>query len=319
MRKVVCPSCNELVEIEEDQTIAECPHCKESHEVKSYYKNTENFINVLLMNANKYVENAYSYEEAYKCYKTVLELVPEHLDSILGMEICLLKTSSLKNNVFDKFINEFNSHEINLEKTTYIRLGHFFEQTIDTIFKYQNSIINFLANASDEEKEICYYNLIGVIKVYDFVLENISIFSEEEYKDSIFISLDEIKTNKDKLLSYMKDLDVYKGEFSKPDELEICFNNKKIKYNEFNIENYPNVNDYAFFKVISIKGQKFIYYIFAMLIILFIGMTVGLILSLMANTKIAGYIILGICAGLFILTYAGFHLYRKKIMKEING
>lgn len=319
MKKVICPSCNELVEIDENETIATCPHCEASAEVKTYYKTTESYINALLVNANKYVDNAYSYEEAYKCYKRVLELVPEHLDSILGMEICLLKTSSLKKNVFNEFINEFNSHEINLEKSTYIRLGHFFEQTIDTIFKYQSNILKFLETATDEEKEIAYYNLLGVIKVYDFVTQNISIFSEEEYKDSIFISFDEIKTNKDKLLTYMKELNVYSGEFSNIDEVYICFNNKKIKYCEFNIENYPNVVDYAFFKVISLKGQKFIYYIFAMLVLLFIGMTVGLVLSLMGNTKTIGYIVLGICAGLFIVTYGGFYLYRKKIMKQING
>lgn len=319
MRKVICPSCNETIEIDDTQTIFVCEHCQTQIETIRALKTTELYLNRILKAANQYVENAYSYSEAYKYFKEFLVFVPNNLDAIIGMLYSLLKTSSLKNNVFEKFINEFNANDIVLESTTYIRLGHFFEQSLKALFTYQNNIIKYHVSANEKEKEIVYYNLIGLLKTYDFLNENILLFTDQEYIDSIFISKDEINANKDRLLTFMKSLNVYQTDYRNFDDAIILFNNRRILYSAFDINNYDDVNDFAIFKVVN-NAQSMYKYIFFALISLFALSIVGLILVFAIPTNtIIGYSILGVALGLFFVVYGAHYFLRKKMLKELDN
>ena len=118
MRKLLCPFCQNEVDIDTSNQLNECPHCNKIIDTNSAINYTQTYLNNVYKNATQYFESAYSFSEAYKYYKEFLKFEPKHLDAILSSLLSLLRTSTLKTNVFNQIINDFNNSEIILEKTT---------------------------------------------------------------------------------------------------------------------------------------------------------------------------------------------------------
>ena len=318
MKKLVCPFCNEAIDLDVTNQVNECPNCGKIIETKTALNNTQVYLNNIYRTAFQYFESAYSFDEAYRYFKEFLRFEPEHLDAILHKFISLLRTSTLKKNVFNQIINEFNTSEIVLEKSTYIRIGHFFEEIIASTFLYQKRIIEFVEMANGSESEIAYNNMIDLLGFYDFINENLDLFTEEEYKDSIFIPRDEINLNKEKLLTYLRNSNRVALDAKSLGSAEIFVNNKKIIHSEFEISQYEDVTDFAFFDVMQ-GGLKANYLTFALLIICTIGVIVGLILALtLPHIQWLGWTILGVSAAADVATYIVFTKKRAKKLAQLN-
>ena len=319
MRKVVCPFCNEAIDIDITNQINECPHCGKMIETNNTLDYTQKYLAEVYKTATQYYEGALSYNESYRYFKEFLRFEPTHLDSILYKFISLLRTSTLKRNVFNEFIEDFNKSEILIEKGTYIRIGHFFEEVIGSTFLYQKRIIDFLDHATPVEQEIALNSLIDLYSFYNFINENISLFTEEEYKDSIFISKDEIALNKEKLFTYIKDSHKFDIDVNNLGSAAIFVNNKKILHSEFDINNYEEVTDFAFFDVMQ-NGIKQNYVTFIMLIVCTLGVVAGLILGFTLDKTInwIGWAVLAVSAVADVLIFVIFSKKRTKKLATLN-
>ena len=318
MKRLVCPYCNESVELDITNAVNECPHCGKIVDSTVAIKNTQAYLNNIYKAAYQYFESAYSFEEAYRYFKEFLRYEPTHLDAILMKLLSLFRCSSLKKNVFNQLIEEFNSAEIVLEKTTYIRIGHFFEELLGSMFLYQKRIIDFIEMASPLEAEIAYNNIVDLLGFYDFVFENLELFTEEEYKDSIFISKEEISLNKEKLITFMRNSNNLSFDLKSLGSAEIFVNNKKIIHSEFDINNYEEVTDFALFDLME-GGLKANYLTFVLLILLTIGVIVGLVLALvLPDIQWVGWTILGVCAAADVGVYIFFTKKRAKKLATLN-
>lgn len=318
MRKLVCPFCNEAVDLDVNNSLNECPNCGKIIDTPTAINNTQVYLNNINKAAHQYFDSAYSYEESYRYFKEFLRFEPTHLDAILGKLLSLLRTSTLKKNVFNQLIEEFNNSDIVLEKSTYIRIGHFFEELIGSTFLYQKRIIDFTNMASAIELEIAYNDLIDLLGFYDFINENIEMFTEEEYKDSIFVSKEEISLNKEKLLTFLRNSNRVSFDVKCLGYAEIFVNNKKLLHSEFDIKNYEEVTDFAFFDLME-GGLKANYITFALLIILTLGVIVGLILAFVLKTnQWIGWTILGVCAAADLAVYLVFTKKRAKKLASLN-
>lgn len=318
MRRLLCPYCNESIELDVTNAVNECPKCGKIVDSKVAINNTQAYVNNIYKTAYQYFESAYSFEESYRYFKEFLLYEPTHLDAILMKLLSLFRCSSLKKNVFNQLIDEFNSSEIILEKTTYIRIGHFFEELIGSMFLYQKRIIDFVNTSTPSEAEIAYNNIVDLLSFYDFVFENLDLFTEEEYKDSIFVSREEINLNKEKLITFMKNSNVYSFDVKSLGSAEIFVNNKKIIHSDFDINNYQEVTDFALFDLME-GGLKANYLTFVLLIILTIGVVIGLILALtLPDIQWLGWTILGVCGVADVGVYIYFTKKREKKLSTLN-
>jgi tetratricopeptide (TPR) repeat protein len=280
---------------------------------------TQTYLNSVYKAANQYFDGAYSYEEAYRYFKEFLRFEPNHLDSILNGLLALFRTSTLKKNVFKEIVDTFSNSEIILEQQTYIRIGHFFEELMASTFLYQRRLIDFIEGATPSECEIALNNLVDLLSFYNFINENINLFTEEEYKDSIFISKEELSLNKEKLLTYMRGSNRLNFDVNNLGSAEIFVNNRKIIHSEFDVETYTEVNDFAFFDVMK-NGLKANYRTFALLILFTIGVVAGLILGFTLSKEIQwiGWVILAVFAAADVITYVVFTKKREKKLAQLN-
>ena len=318
MRKLLCPHCNEVVDIDVEIAVSNCPNCGKTLDVATTINQTKAYVQNIHKTATQYYESAYSFEEAYRYFTEFLRFEPDHLDTILTRSLTLFKTSSLKKNLFTRIQEEFDNSNIVLEATTYIRIGHYFEELMKATFGYNRRIVEFLETASDVDKEIAYNTLIDLYKFYDFIEENINMFTEEEYNDSIFVTKDEFKLNKEKLLGYIRDTNVIKFDVNNPGSAEIFVNNKKIIHSEFDINNYEDVTDFAFFRLLT-AGLKKSYMTFGLLVFFALFVIAGIVLLLVLPTiSWIGWTLLAVGAAGDALTYFIFTKKRSKTLATLN-
>lgn len=314
--KVICPNCHKEIDIEKDVDVFECPECHKAFTYKSVVDFTNIHIKKYLRSAEQYESNAYSYKDAFYCYNEVLRFLPNNLDAFLGKLLNGIKKSTLKDTYFKQFIEDFNNQDLVLDPTTYIRIGHFFEEVLLCLFKYVKAMDNLISIASnDEEKIIAYKNLLDVNELYKLINENIALFNEQEYQDSVFISKDQINAEEEFIKKYLNDSNIYKLS-EKLDDTLIFSGNIKLKYSEFNIDDYSNIQDYYVFKL-NVNADKYKYIFIALALFIAVSI-VGLVLTLTMEDKTPGYITLGVSLGLFALTYIGFILLRRKTLKDLS-
>ena len=319
MRKLLCPFCNEPFDVDPNDQLTECPHCNKVVDTKNAINHTQIYLNEVNKAANQYFESAYSYTEAYKYFTEFLKYEPNHLDAILSRLLSLFRTSTLKRNTFKQIIEDFNNADIILESSTYIRIGHFFEELMASTFLYQRRLIEFIDMANNQEVEIALNNMVDLLGFYDFFFENINLFTETEYNDSIFIKKDEISLNKEKLLAYMRNSNHFSFDVNNLGSAEIFVNNKKMIHSEFDVESYTEVNDFAFFDVMK-NGLKANYRTFALLILFTIGVVAGVILgfTLPKDIQWIGWVVLAVCAAADVITYVVFTKKREKKLAQLN-
>ena len=175
MRKLLCPFCQNEVDIDTSNQLNECPHCNKIIDTNSAINYTQTYLNNVYKNATQYFESAYSFSEAYKYYKEFLKFEPKHLDAILSSLLSLLRTSTLKTNVFNQIINDFieNYNKINendeSKKITYTDYLGIMMSSISTIIDAISYVLIGFVSVSLVVSSI----MIGII-TYISVLERIT-------------------------------------------------------------------------------------------------------------------------------------------------
>ena len=137
----------------------------------------------------------------------------------------------------------------------------------------------------------------------------------KQTQDSVFISKDQINAEEEFIKKYLNDSNIYKLS-EKLDDTLIFSGNIKLKYSEFNIDDYSNIQDYYVFKL-NVNADKYKYIFIALALFIAVSI-VGLVLTLTMEDKTPGYITLGVSLGLFALTYIGFILLRRKTLKYLS-
>lgn len=315
MKKIICPQCQKIVDVDKENEIIECKECKKSFSFESGITFTKLYIKRLFKTANQYESNAFSYKEAYECYEEILLFDPNNLDAILGKLLNMIKMSTFKNNYLIQFINEFNTYDIILENKTYIRIGHFFEEVYKAVYKYYSFNVSLLEMCNEKEKEIIYKNFLEIEETYKLINENINLFTDTEYNDSIYISKEVIFSEEEQIKKYINDSQIYKISKQLNDTI-IYTNDSKIIYKDFNIENYNDIVDLDVFKIN--KSTNTYKAVFMFLILFFIVAFIGFILLLTQENKIIGYTLLGSGIGLFGITYLLFLFFRKKQINNLT-
>lgn len=316
--KVICPECQSVIEIDDAYDIATCHECQKSFQVLDLKKYTAAYIAKLRRNAESYESNAYSFKEAFNVYKEILTFIPNDLDAACGMLINGIKKSSFKDTYFQEFITTFNSLDLTLDSTTYIRLGHFFEQIYTSINYFQLYLVSFLKSCNEKEKEIIYKDLMDLYYLYNLIFENLALFTSEEYHESIFVEKEIMEKSFDDLKKIIlnKEAVSYDNDVNK-DSVIFHLNGKDIKYSEFNIDDYNDVQDFNIFRV-NTSAKNYIY-IFVALILCCVLALVGAILSFTVEPKYIGYSILGISIAAFAVIYIIFVVMRKRTLASLNN
>lgn len=316
--KVICPECQTHFEIDDAYDVATCKECQKSFQVADLKKYTATYVAKLRRNAESYENNAYSFKEAFNVYSEILSFIPNDLDAACGMLINGIKKSTFKDTYFKEFIHTFNSLDLTLDSTTYIRLGHFFEQLYLSINYFQMYLVSFLKTCGESEKQIIYKDLMDLYYLYKLIFENIALFTNEEYNESIFVEKEVMEKSFDDLKKIVlnKEFVSYDNDVNQ-DSIIFHLNGTDIKYSEFNIDDYQEVEDFRIFKV-NTSARNYIY-IFVALVLCCVLALVGAILSLTIEPKYIGYTILGISIGAFAIIYILFVMMRKKTLANLNN
>lgn len=312
----ICPNCQEIIKVEGENAVAICPKCEQEFDTNIGFKLYQNYFTKLVRSAEQCYGEAFNYELAFQYYGSALQLEENNLDIILGYLLSALKVSTLKKNNFALFIKTIDEKEIELGHDTYIRLGHFFEDSYEICFLYQKKVIALINDEnSNNKKAIIIKDLLELLDVYNSIADYLSFFTEEELIDSFFLEKEVIDENITNLKNILQENNLI-GDGKNYKETLLNVNGVDILYSEINVDEVSDVEDQKIFLTVNNMGTfKFS---FVLLIILTIGIIAGFILMFFEQTKIAGYVVGPTCFALFLGVYYLNKVIRNKNLEKIK-
>ncbi|MEG1222874.1 MAG: hypothetical protein RSD69_04210 [Bacilli bacterium] len=296
--------------VEDPGEVSICLNCKEEFSTNTGNKLYYNYKVKLLKAANQSYIECYDYKLANTNFGIILKAEPTDLDALTGYELSLLKLSTLKKNTFKEYIDVLNKSDIVLGHETYIRLGHFFEESYELLFIYQRKLLAKYATIEDTSvKSLMLKNFLELYELYNFISDNLEIFKHEELADSFYLDAEVIA----KALSEVKDIlqsAALIGDGKDYKESMLVVNGKTLLYSEIEPNNI-DIEDEVIFNVVN--NMVMFKYSFAILVIFIVLIITGFLLMITNVTALAGYILTPIAFVGFFLTY-----YLNKVIRSKN-
>lgn len=312
-KKALCPRCNTLNDVDDGEKTFICKDCGMELPTVQGVQYYNNYLIKLMNSANQYYNEAYSYEEAYRCYDEYLRRDPDSLDAALGKLSSEIRKSTLKNSYLKQFFNDFNSLELELEDNTYIRIGHFIETSYTSLFIFIKRLQElYVKEANDLKNVAVLYNLLWIKKIFKQLDENLKAFTDAEKNESFFLDAEEINYFEDQINGIIfEDKNVERdGEV-----FYLYTHSGKFNFDEISDETFAELDNYVIF--VHNDSKKSLYIVFTILIAFVVIMIVGFALTL-SGIMIPGYTLLGVGFGGFIITYVYYKQSRKKYLENIN-
>ena len=196
--KIICPDCNEIIEIDEEniEPSVVCPSCKMKFptiEGKKAYDTTLK----LLKNRGHKCYLKFQFNEALECYKEALNLEPNDLESIVKYGLNLLYSQRFDNLKFKELIDFLDSNEIILNsENTYTYLG-FLETFLGQAFVFIRESNRLMIDDTfiNEKYFNYYYNGLKEIKdTLEYFKNVFNLLKKEDYdhfKEDNDVNIDE--------------------------------------------------------------------------------------------------------------------------------
>lgn len=311
---VICLKCRKVHELtEEEKNDFVCPDCGERNPVGAARKAYETEIGSIIANADKSYGEAFSYEEAHDLYENVLEFEPDSLKAFMGSCLSLVRCSTIKKEYFSKVNEMIQNKDMELNVTTYVRLGRFIEQLYISTFIYIRKAYNlyYKVDSLVEKAAIC-RDFWEIKKLYKTLHECLDAFSEEEIKESFALQEADI-------VSFESNMNKVIGDegnaLVEGDTLFLFINDQKLESSLLKEEDFEGFNDEIMFQVNN--DRKGLMITFAFLILFLVVMITGLVLAFQ-NIAAAGYsLVVGGLVG-FVIVYIIHKRKRDKFQEEAN-
>lgn len=190
MKKVMCPKCEEVFEIDEKSDLLPtgCVYCKKCRE--PFYPNDgvaklENEFKRTVSAAYKDMYMKQNYEQAAGEYEYALTLKNDDLGAVVGSSLAKIYASKLNERAFLDVIDAFESRDIVLNaENTFIYLSF----VRDAVYSFEQFLKMTRQNLTKDgvfyNKEFFSYYLDGIKeinKVMDYFRESLSLVDKDEY------------------------------------------------------------------------------------------------------------------------------------------
>ncbi|MEG2270066.1 MAG: hypothetical protein RSB95_04775 [Bacilli bacterium] len=307
---LMCPQCGEIMSVEDPGEAVICLNCKEEFSTTTGNKLYYNYKVKLLKAANQSYVECYDYKLANTNFGIILKVEPTDLDALTGYELSLLKLSTLKKNTFKEYIDVLNNSDIVLGHETYIRLGHFFEESYELLFIYQRKVIAKYTSLEDTSaKSLMLKNFLELYELYNFIASNLEIFKHEELADSFYLDSEVISKALDEVKSILQ-ASALIGDGKNYKDTLLVVNGVTLPYSAIEPSSV-DIEDEVIYNVVN--NMAMFKYSFAILVAFVVLIIVGFLLMITNATALAGYILTPIAFAGFFLTY-----YLNKVIRSKN-
>jgi tetratricopeptide (TPR) repeat protein len=191
MKKVMCPKCEEVFEIDETSDLLPtgCVHCKKCHEPfmpDDGVKKLENEFKGAVSAAYKDMYMKQNYEQAAGEYEYALTLKNDDLGAIVGSTLAKIYASKLNDRAFLNIIDALESRDIVLNaENTFIYLSF----VRDAIYSFEQFLKMSRQNLTKDgifyNKDFFSYYLDGIKeinKVMNYFKNSLSLVDNDEYE-----------------------------------------------------------------------------------------------------------------------------------------
>lgn len=240
MKKLNCPNCNNIFDVEDPSVeLVECPECKMKFPP---YEGASALERTFKMNQRKGFSyyTKLKFVESNECYETCLKIHPDDFDILSRYILNLCYLNTFKEDNFDKIIPIFEEHEISLDsQNTYLFLAFVkdFVQNVSVYFNEINKRVIVDGSFINEIYVKPYFKAIKSLKEVFAYLDNIFSLLKESEKNNylednpeFFEKYEKYKNKVNLALNSSYNL-INKGDFNYENN-EIVFLNTNIKEGE---------------------------------------------------------------------------------------
>ena len=173
MRKVCCPSCYRVTEIEEDLETYKCPKCEKEVSVTQASRLMELLTQRYANDGFKYLYETHEYEKAVDSYQKYLLVEEDNEDVVLYLVIAYIKASKVRENHFNDIFNLLDKNETLLSNFSNedLKILDMIIETLDLVDDYLARLKKILSKDNefyDEDAKAVYtLALSNVIKLVD--------------------------------------------------------------------------------------------------------------------------------------------------------
>jgi tetratricopeptide (TPR) repeat protein len=300
--KIICPSCKEVVETDDDLYMLYCPVCSKQFKLEKGKELYINTLNKLMKNAQKALFLSNDYQKASSLYQRAFTIDDKNYKALLGFCIAEIKCSTLRTSKLHETIVLLD------QKIGIIFVNDESYNCIATSFAYINSMLTlYLSNVKERlSKDNVFYEEEG-LKLYMNALKDVIFFKQ------IYLKIVK-KFNPPYSLTLSDNLDSINGVI-KELELQSAIDYQIAPISEVNPMLDDNSKELAINDIIFSSNKK-IYHRFlvsiVMMIISIIGAGCGVLLIFLLST----YLIIGVpIAAIFIIIFFVFFIVFANTLK----
>ena len=319
MKKILCPNCKELIEVNKEKVkingMIECPKCNQYFNYNDAFKNSNKIYLNHVNKAYKLFYFEHNYIKAKEEYKSCLEYDPNYFPTICAYTLSDFYSKKTNEISFKEFKDTINKYDIELDKeNSFTFLGFVFE-SIYLMEHYLRSVIkNYVENEIFITKDLFDLYLKNVNEMNDllnFFEETFPLLDKDEYQNyleenKLFVT--NLKTMKDGINTRLNS--VYK--INNVGDIQI--ENGKVKEiikKEYNL----NLNKEIDYNLLTLNQDvsKITFILIALYVILAILMVVFFILYLTLKNNIFLYFMF-----LYVLLALIIYIVSRKKIKDIT-
>ena len=173
MKKVCCPSCYRVTEIEEDLEVYTCPKCNKEINVTQASRLMELLTQRYANDGFKYLYETHEYEKAVDSYQKYLYVEEDNEDVILYLVLAYIKNSKVRENHFNDIFALLDKNETLLSNFSNedLKILDMIIETLDLLDDYLARLKKILSKDNlfyDEDSKAVYMTAVNnVIKLSD--------------------------------------------------------------------------------------------------------------------------------------------------------
>lgn len=148
MKKILCPSCNNIIEVENETEKLYCPHCFKNISFESGRKHLSNYVSRNFELARRMLNEATDYAKARTYYQNVLDIYQDDVEASQGLIVSTILLSTVRTSYIKEATNEILRYKntLKVNKLTIDNSQKFIEKIDGYVDEYISTLSKRLSN-----------------------------------------------------------------------------------------------------------------------------------------------------------------------------
>src|SRR5574344_556232 len=156
MKKILCPLCGEIINVEDDKETIYCPKCFKNLSVEQGQKHLGLFVQKHFNLATSELYEATEYKKAAKDFQKVLDIIPDDFEAAEGLVLSTIMMSTIRSTHIKEAMHELQRYQdtLSISSVAIEKSGIFVKRVNEYLDQYHDVLKHRLMNKDNRFYEV---------------------------------------------------------------------------------------------------------------------------------------------------------------------